>query len=361
MKVLMLTADYPPAVWSGIGVAVALEASALASLGVEVHVLVAAPRRMEPCVTVSGVTEHSLSTRRFPFDPGGFDLVHLHSLALSELALELCRRFSLPLVYTVHSWLPLELGNRAAAAFWCAVQGRVMAASHRVIFLSEADRAEAVKLLPELQEKARRIPNPVPPPGRSRLGPADSGLLVFAGRFVRSKGLACIEGIMERLGAAPHLRLVLAGGHGDAEGERIIDTVLTRFPDSCRVAGWLDRTALDALFACASLVLAPSLYEPFGLVALEAMRMGAPVLASANCAFKEIVTEESGGQLVHSDDPEEWSKAILNLFSHPNDLCELGRKGPGYVAKHFDPARIASRLLAEAYGGRTRGRMMAAS
>jgi hypothetical protein len=232
MKVLMLTADYPPAVWSGIGVAVALEASALASLGVEVHVLVAAPRRMEPCVTVSGVTEHSLSTRRFPFDPGGFDLVHLHSLALSELALELCRRFSLPLVYTVHSWLPLELGNRAAAAFWCAVQGRVMAASHRVIFLSEADRAEAVKLLPELQEKARRIPNPVPPPGRSRLGPADSGLLVFAGRFVRSKGLACIEGIMERLGAAPHLRLVLAGGHGDAEGERIIDTVLTRFPDS---------------------------------------------------------------------------------------------------------------------------------
>src|SRR5262245_30723553 len=135
MKVMILTADYPPAAWSGIGAAVALQARALAALGVETQVMVASKER-RPFLIEDGLRVHWLSRARFPVDAREFDLVHLHSLALSELALELRGRFHLPLVYTAHSWLPSELGQSAEAAFWCAVQGRVMAASHRVIFLN---------------------------------------------------------------------------------------------------------------------------------------------------------------------------------------------------------------------------------
>lgn len=353
MKVMILTADYPPAAWSGIGPAVALQARALAALGVETHVMVARGERrpsVAPVASVAeeGLTIHWLSGARFPMDAREFDLVHLHSLALSELALELRRRFRLPLVYTAHSWLPSELGRSAMAAFWCAVQGRVMAASNRVIFLNESERAAAVALLPELRLRARKIPNAIPPPVACETEP-ESGLLVFAGRFARSKGIAVLVEVIERVLAERPIRLALAGGHGDAESERLIGKLVSRFPDNALVAGWLDRARLDALLARAALVLMPSLYEPFGLVALEAMRMGAPVLAAAVGGLKEIVTEESGGRLIGSHEPAEWSEATLNLLSDSQARRSLRHRGPRYVAENFNPARIAARLIEEAY------------
>jgi glycosyltransferase involved in cell wall biosynthesis len=349
VRVMILTADYSPGAWSGIGVAVEQQARALAALGVEVHVLVAGEARFAAAAE-PGPTVHHLSRRRCPIDPRGFDGLHVHSLALSELALEIRHRFGVPLAYTVHSLLHLELEPSPLTAPWCAVQRQVLAASDRVVFVSEADRGAALALLPELRGRSRVVPNGVAPllsPTPSR--PTSEGPIVFAGRFARSKGIELLAQLMPRLLARRSCRFVLAGGHGDAGGHRLVRDLERRFPETCQAVGWLERDALSGLFARAGLVLIPSLYEPFGLVALEAMSVGAPVLAAAVGGLLEVVTEASGGRLVGSRDPDEWADAASHLLSSSTTTRELRARGPAYVASRYDAGRLAQRLIDDVY------------
>lgn len=356
MRVMILTADYAPGSWSGIGVAVERQARALASLGIETHVLVANRAIDMPGASGTGPHVHQLSRQRCPVDPRQFDVVHLHSLALSELAEELRRRFDLPLVYTAHSLLRLELQESADAGLWCAVQERILTISDGVVFLSRAERLAAVAGAPELATRSYVIPNGVPAPPDSLPPPEEEGPIVFAGRFARSKGVELLGQLIPRVLARWPGRFVLAGGHGDTAGTRIVQNIAAQFPGACRVPGWLNRNDLDALFAASAVVLVPSRYEPFGLVALEAMRAGAPVLAAGVGGLTEVVAPESGGRLVYSRDPEVWCRALLEIVSTPAVREALRRRGPQYVKAHFDSTRMAERLVAEVYSACAAGR-----
>jgi 1,4-alpha-glucan branching enzyme len=351
---MILTADYPPDAWSGIGVAVELQARALASLGVEVHVLVVA-RRGRPVMSVcdaTGTQVHYLTGDRFPLAAQDFDLVHLHSLALTELAFELRRRYRLPLIYTAHSLVHLELQDSPLAAFWHAVQRHVLTSCDRVIFLSESERKAAAKHLPTIRLRSAVIPNAVPLPPFQRASAAGDQPVVFSGRFVKSKGVEILAQTIPRVLARRRgVRFVLAGGHGDACETGTIRRLAREHGAACAITGWLDRATLDKLFGQAALVLMPSLYEPFGMVALEAMRMCAPVLAAAVGGLPEILTEESGGALIHSHDPEEWSAAIDEMLSDTETTQALRTRGPAYVAARFNPALIAGSLVNEGYAG----------
>lgn len=306
----MLTADFPPAHWSGIGIAVFHQTNALRERGVEVEVL----------------TRERLEGVHFPLEVRRGDIVHLHSLALAELALELTRRFELPLVYTAHSLIERELGERAAS--WAALQQRVFEAADAVIFVSRAEREAA----PNVQ-RAHVVHNGVKrradfSPPSDGLKPAlrfcPAGPIVFAGRFTRNKGLDIVLDLAESI---PR-EFVLAGGHGDPDLERRA---------ASRSMGWLPHDELHALFARAALVLMPSRYEPFGMVALEAMRAGAPLLASE--ALREVAMPES---IVRGD----WRDAVTQLLAQPETLRELHERGPRHVAEHFDASVLAEKLLA---------------
>jgi len=350
MRVMILTADYPPHVWSGIGATVERQASALAARGIEVHVMVAA--RLGAPVSPAAENDpvvHHLCRRRCPVDPWSFDVVHLHSLALSEFAVEMRRRAGTRLVYTAHSLLHLELADAPHAAGWCAVQQHMLATSDRVVFLSVAERAAALDLFPELAGRSVVIPNGVPPPPRALPPPGGDGPIVFAGRFTRNKGVELLAAVIPRLLARRQHRFVLAGGHGDERGHRVLSSVSDRFPGHCQLVGWLGRDELDRLLASAAVVLVPSLYEPFGLVALEAMRNGAPVLAAAVGGLAEIVDRHSGGRLVHSRDPEAWTDAIVDLLTDPATTQALHLRGPEYVAARYDVDRLAQRLVDDVY------------
>ena len=109
MKVMLLTADYPPGLWSGIGAAVEVQAEALAAVGAEVHIIL--PRRVVWNARESGPYLHSLDGSQFPVNPRRFDWLHLHSLSLAELALEMGMRFGIPLAYTAHSLIARELAE----------------------------------------------------------------------------------------------------------------------------------------------------------------------------------------------------------------------------------------------------------
>jgi 1,4-alpha-glucan branching enzyme len=348
MRTLVLTSDYVPGNWSGIGTAVASQAAALAHLGVDVEVMVPGSHRAAFSTRDrSGPAVRPLTPRRCPVRPGEFDLVHLHSLPLSGLAFEIRRRFGLPVVYTAHSLLHAELPDTSSGAQeWARLQAAVMRSSDAVIFLSAAERAAAVERDGDLASRSRVLPNGVTsPPSLQPSEPAPPAPIVFAGRFAWSKGIDLVGAIVRRLADSPELRFVLVGGHGDDMGTAVVDDLSTSYQACCRVLGWVDHDRLDALFCEAGLVLVPSRYEPFGMVAVEAMRMGAPVLAADVGGLPEVVTETSGGRLIRSRDPKDWCRAILELMSSPRALAALRCRGPIHVARHYDAAGLASSLL----------------
>jgi len=357
-RVLMLTADYPPNPWSGIGVAVERQARALAELGARVQVLVAAaPGRPLAAPAEAGrLSVHPLSRRRFPVDPRGADVVHVHSLALADLALEVRRRAGAPLVYTAHSLVEDELRfgrvDGSLTRSWRAVQARLFAEADRVVFLSRAEHAAALARYPELEERsgvvANGVPDPDPEPEAPRPEPA-MGPVVFAGRFARTKGMELLGDAVARVLARRPARFVVAGGHGDGVGEWVARDLRRSHRGACAVTGWLSRAAVDGLFARAAVVLVPSLYEPFGLVALEAMRAGAPVLAADVGGLRDVVTPDSGGRLVRSRDPERWADEVCALLASPDARRHLRERGPRHVRAHFGARRSAERLLQDVY------------
>jgi 1,4-alpha-glucan branching enzyme len=350
MRVMVLAADYPPQNWSGIGVAVEHQAQALASIGVEVHILFPAkPENRLPAKTVYAPVLHNLSPDFCPVDPRGFDLVHLHSLALAEFALQVRRRFGIPLVYTVHSLLHLELEDLPERSRWQAVQADLLKQSDWVVFLSESERSAAIRWIPELENRCSVNPHGISPPADVRTPPPLDGLIVFAGRFTKSKGMQLLASLIPEILEKSDSRFALAGGHGDQPGTRLALSLQARYPERCKLMGWMRRDDLDELFARASLVLIPSLYEPFGLVALEAMRVGAPVIASAVGGLIEIIRKDSGGCLIGTGQVQDWSQAVLEIASNSGAKEKMRRRGPRYVAEHFNRRLLAMRLRDEVY------------
>lgn len=345
LRILILTADYPPAAWSGIGVALESQARALTQLGAEIHILSKGPSP----VSARGPYIYSLDGSSFPIDPAGFDWIHLHSLSLSELAFELRRRTGTPIVYTAHSLLALELGHsNPEAQMWSFLQIEVMRASDRIVFLSESERSAALLFVPEIGSRSEVAGNGLPPAPFGRRKVADAPV-VFAGRFAVSKGICLLEKMLPMLYKIWPGRFVLAGGHGDAPSDRSIANLHAALGHRLETTGWLPRHELDELLATAALVLVPSYYEPFGMVALEAMRMGAPVLAARVGGLQEIVRPGSGGCLVSSHSPNEWCDSAMNILRDKQFAQSLEELGPAYVAAEFSSRKAAERLIQKVY------------
>jgi 1,4-alpha-glucan branching enzyme len=350
-RILILTADFMPRPWSGIGVAVSRQARALAELAADVHVLVVGSGDCTGADEAPGLHVHNLSRRRFPVDPSGFDWVHVHSLRLADLALEIGRRFRVPLACTVHGWPHLERPGCPASAHWSRVQQRLLRGCSRVVFLSRAERDLGLSLVPEVTDRASIVGHGVPAPVPSAAAGRDrrSGPVVFAGRFAASKGIHLFTEIAARLIDRRRVQIVIAGGHGDGPGTAAVARLAARFPSVCVVPGWLAPRDLDALFERAAVVLVPSEYEPFGLAALEAMRMGAPVLAADRGGLREIVAHGAGGRRLESRDARVWTEAACELLDDPDGAAALSRRGPADVARRFSQSDAARRLLRQVY------------
>lgn len=347
LQILILSADYPPCAWSGIAAAAENQAHSLLDVGASVSVLTR-------CVSSGRVTRGNLEVRSFavpifPFPGTVFDWIHLHSLGFAELAFELRRRYGSRIAYTAHSVVSRELQAGKERSLWAEAQLEVMRRCDAVILLSESERKALYADAPAIARRAHVIANPVPVPG-PRPRPYDhDGPLVFAGRFTASKGLSTLRQFLPVLSGSWQGRVVLVGGHGDSAGTRAVWDLHTLLGNAMSTPGWLNRGDLDNLFAAASLVVVPSRYEPFGMVALEAMRMGAPVLAAHVGGLVEIVTAESGGRLVHGSHAMVWRDQALDILSVESTAATLAQRGPEHVRAHYNPWRIAGRLLREVY------------
>lgn len=165
--------------------------------------------------------------------------------------------------------------------------------------------------------------------------PGDARLLVYAGRFTAEKKLTVLIEAVRKLGRPYHLVLI---GSGDP---------LPRYPQISYLPFKRDQRVLARLLASCDLLVHPGDYETFGLIVLEAMACGLPVIGTTGGGVAELVDEHSG-LLVPPNSVAHLSAAIEAIFTQ--DLGALGQNARRRAQDHFDWNRIVPQLL-NRYGG----------
>ncbi|PYQ64472.1 MAG: hypothetical protein DMF53_07405 [Acidobacteria bacterium] len=277
-------------------------------------------------------------------------MVHLHSAWLWPAARALQERAGVPVVFTVHSLDRAEYEIGQFITSW-DVQDEVIHAADRLIALSRSEEDLLVHYCPEVADRIRIVGNgieDIPLPRRAR-SPEEPPIVLYSGRFVDRKGIReLLEAIPVVLEAAPETRFVLVGGYGGgAEVERCwMDEVLRPWRDQIHFTGWLTPARVAAWYRAADVLLVPSWYEPFGMVVLEGMLHGLPIVATRVGGPASILRHGRTGLLVPPKDPRALAAALLRLIEDPALRRRLGVAAGEEVRRTWLWPRIVEKMAA---------------
>ncbi|WP_344750761.1 glycosyltransferase family 4 protein, partial [Micromonospora olivasterospora] len=170
----------------------------------------------------------------------------------------------------------------------------------------------------------------------------DGPLVGYAGRLVYEKGVQHLVHAVPYLRERhPGLRVVIAGD-GPYRDELVDQAHRLRLADSVRFAGFLDATQLPALLAATDATVIPSLYEPFGMIALEAAAAGAPLAVAATGGLAEIVEPGVTGVTFPHDDPDALAGAVHRLLGDEVLSRRMARRARAMVDERYGWATIAA-------------------
>lgn len=343
MRVLMLSWEFPPLKIGGIAEHVYELSGALARKGVEVHVVTPEPRGMaqnESCDT-PGVHLHKIA---MDFDGDfirlmnvkmvevaslmDFDLLHAHDWMVCDAALELRSEARKPLVSTIHS---TEFGRSGGIkdGFQMRIhykEEQLAKLSDHIIVCSESMKKEVMRFFNIKESRISVIPNGMEVKkfdfavndATRRIFSDSSKLILFVGRLVHQKGVNVLIGAMPKvLKKVPDVTLLIVGD-GPMRQQLEKDAAFLGVSENVKFAGYLDDLTVRALYKLADVVVVPSLYEPFGIVALEAMAAKTPVIVSAVGGLSEIVGGEEGVK-VPPDNSEALADAIVSVLTDADE------------------------------------------
>jgi glycogen(starch) synthase len=364
-RVLILSWEYPPIVEGGLARHVRKLAEQLVAHGAEDHVLTRGGGRLAAREDRPGVTVHRVREPDFPkddldafiswvdhmnedmrvagadlLDELAPDLVHSHDWLVAGAARRLARDAGVPWLVTVHA---TEYGRHQG---WVgkhpqshihAVERRMVRDADHVITCSHYMRRHVADVFGIRASKVSAIANGIDPGDlrpvadlprlRARYAEPDERLILLVGRLVYEKGfhlaLDALPGLIE-LGK---VRFLIAGS-GTAEAELKEQAERLGLMEHGAFAGWTGDDELHSLYRIADLCLVPSIYEPFGLVALEAMASGCPCIVADTGGLREVVP--GGGR--------------VGLRFRPKDSASLGRM----AAQILTDDALRDRLVAEA-------------
>lgn len=279
------------------------------------------------------------------------DVIHVHEPLVPSVGLTAARTGIAPVVATFHAWssdvrayrMVRPLGRRVLAGLAASLAVSDAAAGYHAAALGVAiDRFEVV---PNGVEVARFAQVPEHVPGIAAEGRDGPETLLFVGRLEPRKGLATLIAAFTRLRAErPGVRLVVVGeGPERARCEQLL-TGPSR--DDVRFLGRVDDDALVAAYAEADLFVSPAIGgESFGIVLLEAMAAGRPVVASDLPGYRSVVTPDRDGVLVPQGDADALASAIGTLLDDPDRRSAMVASGRVTAAAHDWPV-VAERLRA---------------
>ena len=387
MRVGILTREFPPEVYGGAGVHVEYLTRELARhVDVAVHCF-GAPRESalvggtyRPWGALTDVALQTMSVDlAMAQHLGDTDLIHSHTW-YANLAGHIAKLlWGIPHVCTTHSLEPLrpwkaeQLGGGYALSCFC--EKTSLEAADAVIAVSQEMRRDVLACYPAIDPARITVihngidPDEYRPDGgtevleRRGIDPSRPSV-VFVGRVTRQKG------IVHLLRAAPDIdssaQLVIIAGAADtkelaAEARALHARAQERGGNIIWVEEMLPRADVIQVLSHATVFVCPSIYEPFGLVNLEAMACGAAVVASAVGGIPEIVVEGETGYLVPCDvrvddqDPAAarrfasgLAQRINALVADPHRASAFGRAGRQRVVEHFSWEAVAART-AELY------------
>jgi glycogen synthase len=380
MRALILSWEYPPLIEGGLARHVRKLAETLPHQGVDVHVLARGREEAPPEEERGGVTIHRVREPERPHDLSefvawiehmnadmlaagvevgdrfDFDLVHGHDWLVASAGDHLAKRFRAPLVVTIHA---TEYGrhqgwiDKHPQSYIHGVEHWMANRAERVITCSAYMREHVADVFGLEEQRIAVIPNGIDPSElvpvddldalRSRFAAPDQSLVLLVGRLVYEKGfqlaLAALPGLIERVGK---VRFIVAGS-GTAEEELRGQAHDLGLDDHGTFLGWIGDDVLHSLYRIADLTVVPSIYEPFGLVALEAMASGCPCLVADTGGLREVVPNEDVGLRFRSRDPGSLSAMAERLLTDAELRDRLVAEASEHVLS-FDWADVARQV-----------------
>ena len=386
MRVDLLTKEYPPEVYGGAGVHVA-ELTKVLRPHIDVRVRAFGAEREEEG-TSSYTTPVELEGANAALttlgtdlliaaDCAGADLVHSHTWYANFAGHVASLLHGVPHVLSAHSLEPLrpwkaeQLGGGYRVSSFAERSAYEGAAG--VIAVSAGMREDILRAYPSVDpEKVHVVhngididawsPNPATDALTSRGIDPDAPTIVFVGRITRQKGLPYFLRAVREL-PAEHQVVLCAGAPDTPEIAREVDSLVTELSASRTgvhlITEMLPRHELTQILTHATTFVCPSVYEPLGIVNLEAMACGIPVVASATGGIPEVVADGETGYLVPIEqvgdgtgtpvDPDRFvadlCDALVRMVSDSARATQMGEASRRRAAEHFSWTSIAERTL----------------
>jgi glycosyltransferase involved in cell wall biosynthesis len=394
-KVLVLTWEFPPRIVGGISRHVAELYPELVKLGWEIHLLTLTAAGAAAYEQVDGIHVHRLTvplTDNFLTwvahlndclanyasklildvqspDHRGMRLIHAHDWLVAEAAIRLKQQFQIPLVTTIHA---TEAGRHNGVYTYeqhyiHTQEQQLVMASQRVIVCTNYMRQEVERNLGAESSRVDVVYNGIRP-GKKKVPAAadivafrrcfaadDEKIVYYVGRLTYEKGVnvlihaapKVIEGIQaaypERPGH-PGVKFVIIGQGNCADLKRQVSELglWERF----YFTGFMSDQDLDQFQTIADCAVFPSLYEPFGIVALESFAAQVPVVVSNAGGLPEVVKHNQTGVVTWTNNPDSLAWGILEVLLQPDYSRKLVENAYADLSERFDWGKIAQKTAA---------------
>jgi glycogen(starch) synthase len=386
MRILMFSWEFPPHVVGGLGKHAAELLPPLGSLpDVDLHLITprwgggqaierigkATIHRVDPPITerdfYTSAWQINLRleeyARRLWQESGPFELIHVHDWLVAFVGAAFKRSYRVPLLSTIHATEKGRgrgsLGTDQARAIH-QVEWWLTFESWRVIACSDYMADEIADYFQCPYDKIDVIPNGVDTTRFDLLAGEDfthfrnmyalpSEQIIFSvGRVVFEKGLhLLVRALPIVLAQQPSAKIVIAGKGPELEALRSLAWELD-VGEKVLFTGFISDEDRDRLFKIADVAVFPSLYEPFGIVALEAMAAQCPVVVAEIGGLKDVVQHAETGITVYPDDPGSLAWGVLHTLQHPKWAAARVKNAYRVVREEYNWEHIA-RMTADVY------------
>ena len=382
MRVLILSWEYPPIVAGGLARHVSKLSEALVRAGVDVRVLTRGTGDGPSTETTAGVVVHRVREDAMPLDLDAFvawveamnshmhaagrrlgkrltfDLVHGHDWLVAGAAAAIAERLRVPYLTTIHA---TEYGRHQGwvdehpQSYIHGIETWMAGRADRVITCSHYMRGHVADVFAIDEARVAVIPNGIDcgdlrPTGdlvalRARFAMPDERLILLVGRLVYEKGFQlALEAMPQVIRRSGRVRFLVAGS-GTHEAELKAQARRLGLDRHGTFMGWIGDDVLHSLYRIADLCVVPSIYEPFGLVALEAMASDCPCIVADTGGLREVVPSSDVGLRFRSRDP----RALATMMRRVLDDAALRERLVAEASVHvlrFDWTDVARRTAA---------------